>query len=114
MPEISIKEEMPLSLAEVKDFLDSKKKDKKELNFRENKSLEYINSFSVLKKDKAESLKKELNELEMARLKEKQIVKIVDLLPKNVDDLKIILSGEDITLKAEDLNKIVETVKKYV
>ena len=49
--------------------------------------------------------------LNISRLKDKHINKIVDLLPNDVDDLKSILSGENLTLKQEDLTKIVETIK---
>ena len=113
MTEISIVEEKPISLAEVREHLEEKKKGKKELNFRENKSLAYITSFAKIKTKEAEELKKELEKLDITRLKEKYIVKIIDLLPKTLDELKIILSGEEVTLKSEDLNKIIEIVKKY-
>lgn len=113
MTEISIIEEKPISMAEVKDYLDDVKKTKKELNFRENKSLVYINTFAKIKPKDAEELRKGLEKLDITRLKEKYIVKIIDLLPKNLDELKMILSGEEVTLKSEDLNKIIEIVKKY-
>ena len=113
MVEISVIEEKPVSMAELKEFLDSKKKEKKELNFRENKSLEYINSFVKLKKDKALELKKELESLDVIRLREKHIIKLIDLVPTEIDDLKMIFSGEGVTLKSEDLNKIIDIIKKY-
>jgi DNA-directed RNA polymerase subunit F len=50
--------------------------------------------------------------LNMQELKDKHINKIVDILPKNIDDLRSVLSGENLTLKQEDLDKIVETIKK--
>ena len=111
--EISIIEEKPISISELKEYLDEKKKGKKELNFRENKSLVYINSFIKLKDKEASELRKELEKLEIARLKEKNIIKIVDLLPGTLDELKLILIGEELTLKTEDLNKIIDIIKKY-
>lgn len=113
MTEISIIEEKPMSMAEVRDYLEDLKKEKKELNFRENKSLTYINTFVKIKSKDAEKLKEELSKLDIARLKEKYIIKIIDILPKNIDELRMILSGEEVTLKSEDLNKIIEIVNKY-
>ena len=34
-------------------------------------------------------------------------------MPKDIDSLKIILTGENLTLKQEDLEKIASIVKKY-
>lgn len=113
MPELIVVEEKPMSMAEVKEFLEEKKKEKKELNFRENKSLVYINSFIKAKSKEAENIKKDLEKLEITRLKDKHIIKIIDMVPKSVDELKVILSGEELTLKSEDLNKIIEVINKY-
>lgn len=114
MPEIKIINENPITMAEVREYLEAKKKSKKELNFRENKSSAYINSFVKIKDKDAEALKKELETLDIVRLKDKHIVKLVDMLPKTLDELRMILSGDEITLKTEDLNKISDIIKKYV
>jgi len=39
-------------------------------------------------------------------------IKIIDLCPKDLDSLKVILTGENITLKQEDMEKIIEVIKK--
>ena len=45
------------------------------------------------------------------RLKETHIAKIVDLEPKDIDSLKAIFASENITLRPEDLKRIVECIQ---
>jgi len=113
MVDIDIVNEKPITLCEVRDIIDVLKKDKKELNFRETKSIDYINSFVDLKTKDAEKLRKELEELGIGRLKERHIIKLIDIMPADLESLKLILTGEEVTLKLEDLTKIIEVIKKY-
>ena len=108
MANLEIINENPLSLQELKDKLDQIKKRDKDLNPRGIKVYDYINRFA--KKD-TKKLKDSMSKLGILRLKDKHINKIVDISPKEVDELKAILSGENLTLKQEDLTKIVETIK---
>ena len=41
------------------------------------------------------------------------MIKIIDILPEDVETLKVVFAGEELTLKTEDLNKIIEITKKY-
>jgi len=106
---IEIIEENPISLVGVKGIL----KGKKELSERELKVKEYIDVFGKLDKKKEAELRKKLNSLEISRLKDRHIVKIIDLLPEDVDDLKVLMSGEPLSLKQEDIKKIVNVVKDF-
>ncbi len=110
-PEI-IREE-PITMAEVKKSLADIKKRDNELNFRANKSEEYFNDFVTLGVDKVKDLKKKLNALKISRLKEDQIVKIIDLLPEQVDDLKAILAGYTLTLSKKDMESVVAVLKEF-
>tara|TARA_Y100000034_G_scaffold126401_1_gene177570 strand:+ start:3627 stop:3959 length:333 start_codon:yes stop_codon:yes gene_type:complete len=108
MANLEIIEENSLSLQELKAKLDKIKKRDKDLNPRGIKTYDYIGRFS--KKD-TKKLREGLSKLGILRLKDKHINKIVDIVPKSIDELKAILSGENLTLKQEDLTKIVETIK---
>ena len=109
MANLEIINEISLNMQELKDKLDQVKKRDKDLNPRGIKVYDYITKFG---NKNAPKLKNNLNGLGILRLKDKHINKIVDILPKNIDELKSILSGENLTLKQEDLDKIVETIKK--
>ena len=99
----------PLCMAEVKEEIEKIKKRDKELAFRTARTEEYLNHYA-----KKESLKlvETLRKLDMTRLKDEHIVKIADLMPKTVDDLKFILSGYTITLTKDNMQKIVDEDKK--
>lgn len=113
MAETEIIKETPLSLIEMKEKLQEIKKRDKELNFRAKKTEEYLNVIAKIKLNKANELKKELENLEIARLKPNQIIKLVDVLPKDMDSLRMLFSNENLTLKQEDITKILDIVKKY-
>jgi len=108
MANLEIINENSLNIYELKDKLDQIKKRDKDISPRAIKTYDYISRFA--KKD-LKKIKESLVKLNISRLKDKHINKIVDVLPNDVDDLKSILSGENLTLKQEDLTKIVETIK---
>jgi len=109
---MEISKEKPLTLQETKECLDTIKSRDKDLNFRSKKVEEYLNIISKNRKTMPH-LKEDLEKLNIQRLKENHIVKIINILPKNLDSLRVILAGENLTLKQEDLTKILETVKKH-
>ena len=71
----------------------------------------FIKKFLKIKIEKANKLKEELKNLELLKLKEEDIVKIIDLMPEDVLDLNKIFV--DVALNEDETNKILETVKKY-
>jgi DNA-directed RNA polymerase subunit F len=105
--------ESPVSMADMKDKLENIKKKEKELNFRSNKTYDYLSQFTILDKKKADELASKLEKLAIPRLKDIHIVKIVDLMPNSVDDLKAILLSYTITVNNENLKKIIDVVDKY-
>lgn len=112
MPDTEIISEIPIPLIEVKRKLEEVKKRDEELSFRGKKTEEYLKSIKT-KDKKVEDIRKELETLDIIRLKPRTIIKIIDLLPQDADSLKLILSGENITLKKEDVDKIIAAVKKH-
>tara|TARA_Y100000310_G_C20525452_1_gene735779 strand:- start:70 stop:399 length:330 start_codon:yes stop_codon:yes gene_type:complete len=109
MQEIEIIDEQPLTLSEMKEKLG--KINKEDLSFRATKSLEYLKSFGKTKPEKISEKKKKIDELNIQRLKQTTISKIIDLNPTDEDSLKTILSVDHITLKQEDLKRIIEVIK---
>ncbi len=103
--------EVSMSMAQVKDELQKIKKRDKELNFRATKTEEYLGQVVTLKNP--DDLFKKLSGLNIPRLKEQHIYKIMDVLPATVDGLKIILQGYTLTVNNANLKKIVDTVKEF-
>ncbi len=111
MGRIEIIKEKPLTLIETKKLLEKIEKRDKELPTRTQKTKEYLNKFAKLTLKEVKDLKEKLIKLNITRLKEKTIAKIIDIQPKDIDSLRIILSTENLTLKQEDLQKIIECLK---
>ena len=108
-----IQDETPISIYDLKRELKSIKKRDEEFGIRAGKTEEYINNFSELTFKDSDALEKELSELDVPRLKDIHIKKIVDLLPVSVKELKVILQGYTLTVSKENMEKIAKVVKKY-
>ncbi|MFH1592611.1 MAG: hypothetical protein ABIB47_04570 [Candidatus Woesearchaeota archaeon] len=110
MAEIEVISEEPLTLVEAKIALEKIEKRDKELSERSKKTMEYVNKVAKKSLQDVKGLKKELEGV--GRLKPKHIAKIIDVYPKDIDSLKVVISGENIALKQEDLQRILECLKK--
>ena len=113
MTKPKILKEEPMSISEVRDALTKIKKRDGELTFRANKTEEYVGQFAVDSKKSAE-LAEKLTKLNIPRLKEMHIKKITDIMPATVNDVKIILQGYTVTVKAEHIQKIASTVAEFL
>lgn len=104
-----IKEEF-IPMTKAKEIL----KGIEERNYDQKASYEHCKKFSKIEPKKADELMKELSSLEMRKLKAEQIIKIVDMMPQDVDDLKAILMHSQTAFKDEEMQQIIDIVKKYV
>lgn len=111
MGRIEIIEEKALTLTEAKELISKIEKRDKEISIRSQKTKEYLNKFAKLDKKEIKELKEKLLKLNITRLKEKTIAKLIDIQPKDMDSLRTILTAENLTLKQEDLQKIIECLK---
>jgi len=112
MASIKLIEEKPVSLSELKEKLEEIKERDKELDFRGNKVRDYLNKLVKMDTKASNELKSKIISLEIPRIKERQIVKIIDVLPEDLDDLKALMVGETTTITDENLQKIIEVVKE--
>jgi len=86
-----IMSEEPINIVELREELNKIKKRDKELGFRTNKAIDYLNDFVTLKPEEAKKLYDEIVKLNVPRLKDVHVHKIIDLMPSTVDELKVIL-----------------------
>ncbi|MDK2850089.1 MAG: DNA-directed polymerase subunit [Candidatus Woesearchaeota archaeon] len=112
MVEIIKKE--PITSAELRKEIDNLKKRDKELNFRAGKVEEYLNETLQIKPEDAIKLKEELISLEIPRLREIHIVKLVDTLPSKPEEVESVLEAYPITISKDNLKKISEVISKYL
>ena len=110
MAEIEIIQEETISLAELKEKITALP-EKEEPSFRRKKITEYLNNFVKTKGKDAIELREKLQGLNILRLSHRCMTKIIDLRPEDADSLRLILASENITVKQEDLTRIIECVK---
>ena len=111
MANVEVINENPITMAELKDRLEEIKKKEKELKPRTLKTYEYLSKFVNIKVKEATNIKEEILKLQIPRLKERHINKIIDIIPKDMETLKLIFVGENVTLKQDDLDKILNALK---
>lgn len=100
---MAIKEETPITMAEVISLTGDSE--------RGTIIKAFIKNFNALPLEKAIELKETLRGLDLIKLKEFHIVKIIDFLPTDAIELNKILN--DVSLDQEETNKILDVVKKY-
>lgn len=100
---MTILNKQPLALAEVRAYI--KDKDEKK------QVLDYIKKFTKLKDNQATKLKEDIKALNNPKLKPEHIIKIVDLLPQDQEDLNKIVT--EIGLSKEEADAIIQKLKEY-
>ena len=100
---MAVIESTPLTLAEVSDLAGD--------TDRENEVKIFIKKFTKMPVSKAREMKEELKKLDLHKLKNEHIVKVVDFMPTDAADLNKVMV--DVSLDQEEVNKILDVVKKY-
>ena len=94
-----IKEMTPLSMSESLSYI----KNPEVKNF--------IKNFSDIKEKKAEELRKKLVELNLIKLNDKHISKLIDFLPEEKEEVQRILP--DSNMDENETNTIISTIKEF-
>ena len=99
-----------VTLAEAKKILEAKAKEK-ELGYEQKNALEHLRKFSKVNEKTANEMTGELKKIE--KLRDRHIVAIVNMLPSDLDELRLLFTNEVVTLSEEDKKKIISIVKKF-
>jgi DNA-directed RNA polymerase subunit F len=100
-----------ISLAEVKELLDSES-GRKELGAAQRSALEHSQSMVSLSADDVKALIAEVSALSFVT--NYAAYKIGDILPKYPEDVRAIFAKERVNLSADDIKQIIEIVGKYL
>lgn len=115
MPSPQFIESKSISLLEARESLEQIEKRDTDLNYRSKKAKEFAEHFSgSLSKAKREELRSKLLALNLTRLREDHIIKIIDFLPQTANELKVVLMAYPLTLAKKDQESIVAVVKEVV
>ncbi len=98
----------PITLAEVKTMLEELS-EQHELTYEQNLALDHVIKFQKVDEESAKKIVEELSET----FKKTQAIKITDIMPEDMADLRLLFAKERGTYKTEDLEKILEIVDKY-
>ncbi|MFH1064742.1 MAG: hypothetical protein V1729_06670 [Candidatus Woesearchaeota archaeon] len=114
MTKPGIIDETPINMATLKEELKKIKKRDDALNFRAEKTEEYLNQFVDIKEKDAKDICTKIEALDIPRLKPEHIVKLVDILPTTPDEVKLVLQGYTITVTKENLKRVADAIQESI
>jgi len=103
-------EDKLVSGAEAKAILKAREKEK-ELGYEQKNALESLNKHCKLGSAKAKEMEAELRKIE--RLRDRHVVAIMDNMPEDVEDLRVLFAGDVISLSEDDKKAVLAVVKKF-
>ena len=113
MTDLKIIEEKPINLSQLKEEIKTITKRDEELGFRTAKVLGQLEVVKIIKEKEAEEMFAKLEKLNVPRMKDIHINKIIDLLPSSMIELKNIVSGYALTVTNDNLEKILAVISEY-
>ncbi len=105
-----IKSREPVTFAEALKYLE-KKEDEKELEFEQRLAYDFVQKFSPLSLEKTEELLDEL--LDIEKVRKHQAVMLINNMPKNEEDIRLIFSKERTSLREETIQEILDIINNY-
>ncbi|RAP52330.1 MAG: DNA-directed RNA polymerase subunit F [Methanosphaera sp. rholeuAM270] len=108
----------PITISEAKEILMKKVEQKADENnevdghqftYEQNLTIDYVSKFALLDAEDAKELVSKLEEY----LSTVQAVKVVDLMPEDLDDLRLIFAKERGSFDSETLQNILDLLDQY-
>ena len=96
--------------AESKEILEKGKEE--ELKYEQRNALDILKKFADVPSEKINALIESLKKIE--KLRDRHLIAIANFLPDDKDDLRAILHKEYSTFTEDELNLILETVRKAI
>ena len=95
---------------EVKKILEKKEKEK-ELSYEQKNALDHLRKFTKVSEKVSGEMAEELGKIE--KLKEKHVISIINHMPQDPEDVRMLFANEIINLSEDDRKKIASIVKKF-
>jgi DNA-directed RNA polymerase subunit F len=105
---MNVKDEKAVSWADAKKILSESEKNK-ELVYEQKNALDHLRKFCKLPEKKYEKMFEELKAMD--RLKDRHIINIINFLPENQNELRVLFANERLVLNEDDKKKILKIVK---
>ena len=100
----------PIPSSEVKEIIENFSEDN-ELNYQQNLTLNHLARFKRYSPEDAEEIYQKLQE--EFGLRDKVAVHIVDFVPEDLADMRLIFAKEPTKTTKEDMEKILEMLEQY-
>lgn len=101
-----------ISLVEVKDMLEKAEAARGELTYEQKLALEHARKFARFTMEGVQHLMKDLQQ--NAKIDAVMAIRIADLAPAHVEDLRALFAKTRVNLDEGELQKILESVSKYL
>ena len=101
-----IKSSKPITLAETRELLKKIETDKAKA------VSDFIKKFTKFSAEDAVKLKKALEAFDIAKLKEEDIIKIINFRPVDAEDIRKIFVSSELSLDQNEITKVLDALKK--
>jgi len=108
---MNILSEEVITDSEARIKLETREKES-ELKYEQKNALEILQKSAKLDLEKSKALVGELKKIE--KLRDREAVAIANSLPEDRDDLRTVLQKDYNSLTDDEINLVLETVKKYI
>jgi DNA-directed RNA polymerase subunit F len=103
-------EDKLITAAETKSIIKAREKEK-ELGYEQKSALESLSKHCKLTPKRAEEMEAELRKIE--RLRDRHVVAVMDNMPQDMEDLRVLFASDVINLSEDDKKAILSVVKKF-
>lgn len=107
---MEVHETNPISMAKAKEILVEREKEG-EMGHEQKITVDYLRRFNKLEVAEVEEFIKKLSEA-LPTLKDHQIISLVNAMPQDEDEIKVIFMKERMTLEKDQISKILEILPK--
>ncbi len=107
---MKIIESKPVSMSEAKHIMVAREK-KGELNYEQKLALEHLKKFTRISEKDAKKMMEEITGI--VKMSPQTLIQIINILPKDADELRMIFAREKFSLKEDEIKKILDIVAKY-
>ena len=108
---MEIKSERFVTGYDAKRILRKRGKDS-ELNYEQKNAFDYLNRYCKIPEKEIQSMLDKLGKIE--KLHEKHIVGIIEMMPQDTDDLRMLFANDRIVLSEDEKKQILNAVKRHV
>lgn len=101
-------ENNPITMAEVKELLEERSQSI-ELTYEQNLALDHVSKFAKLDTEASNKLVDELQKI----IKKNQAIKITNIMPEDMADMRLIFAKERGSHKKEELEQLLKIIDQY-